>query len=97
LYGFSLGLSCGVELSFFQVVKAAEEEKNKVREQRRRAAQEEILRLEQVAAFLLTLPSFLALTRLSGGSSSQVNLRAKRCRRCRTASCGGSSTPAEKR
>jgi hypothetical protein len=29
-------------------VKAAEEEKNKVREQRKRAAQQEILRMEQV-------------------------------------------------
>jgi hypothetical protein len=32
-------------------VKAAEEEKNKVREQRKRAAQEEILRLEQVLLY----------------------------------------------
>ena len=32
----------------FQAVKAAEEEKNKVRAERKRAAQEDIMRLEQV-------------------------------------------------
>ena len=37
-----------VNASHFQAVKAAEEEKNKVRAERKRAAQEEILRLEQV-------------------------------------------------
>ena len=37
-----------LKLTIAQAVKAAEEEKNKVREQRKRAAQEEILRLEQV-------------------------------------------------
>jgi hypothetical protein len=49
---FSVLDACCFKRSSFQAVKAAEEEKNKVREQRKRAAQEEILRLEQVPALV---------------------------------------------